>query len=143
MKNMLVPTDFSATAQNAARYALQLAAQLGTPKVILYNAYQAPMMIDPMVPAVQLLDEEQLRNSSKESLDKFKLLLQPICPEGCQLDTFCEYALLNNGLDPACVTNDAGLIVMGITGGGILEEKLIGSNTVSVAQHPHVLCVDT
>lgn len=137
MKNMLVPTDFSATAQNAARYALQLATQLGTPKVILYNAYQAPMMIDPMVPAVQLLDEEQLRNSSQESLDKFKLLLQPLCPAGCQLETFCEYALLNNGLDPACVTNDAGLIVMGITGGGILEEKLIGSNTVSVAQHSH------
>lgn len=82
MKNILVPTDFSATAQNAARYALQLAGQLGAPKVILYNAYQAPLMIDPMVPAVQLLDEEQLRSSSQDSLDKFKLLLQPFCPAG-------------------------------------------------------------
>ena len=135
MKNMLVPTDFSATAQNAAKYALQLAGQLGTPKVILYHAYQAPLMIDPMVPAVQLLDEEQLRKSSQEALDKFKLLLTPFCPPNCQLDTFCEYALLNNGLDTACVNNDAGLIIMDITAGHILKEKLIGSNTVSVPQH--------
>jgi len=135
MKNILVPTDFSATAQNAARYALQLAGQLGAAKVILYNAYQAPLMIDPMVPAVQLLDEEQLRKSSQEALDKFKLLLTPFCPPNCVLETFCEYALLNNGLDSACITNDASLIVMGITGGGLLEEKLIGSNTVSVSKH--------
>lgn len=138
MKNILVPTDFSATAQNAARYALQLAGQIGAPKVILYNAYQAPLMIDPMVPAVSLLDEEQLRKASQEGLDQFKLTLDAFCPKGCVLETYCEYALLNNGLDAACVANDAGLIVMGITGGGLIEEKLIGSNTVAVAKHSNI-----
>ncbi len=135
MKNILVPTDFSATAQNAARYTLELAKQLGAPKVILYNAYQAPLMIDPMVPAVSLLDEAQLKEASRHELDKFKLALQAFCPDNCVLETYCEYALLNNGLDAPCVANDAGLIVMGITGGGMLEEKLIGSNTVAVARH--------
>ena len=62
MKNILVPTDFSATARNAARYALQLAEQSRAPKVIFYNAYQAPLMVDPMVPAVQLLNEEKFKS---------------------------------------------------------------------------------
>lgn len=135
MKNILVPTDFSATSLNAAHYALQLAEQLSTPKVILFNAYQAPLMIDPtaMVPAMQMMDEGQLKADSKTALDKFKLILQAFCPKNCVLDTYCEYALLNNGLDEICNTTGSGLIIMGITGGGLLEEKLIGSNTIHVA----------
>lgn len=135
MKNILVPTDFSATARNAGRYALQLAEQLGAPKVIFYNAYQAPLMVDPMVPAVQLMNEDSLKNDSKEALEKFKLFVKAFCPPTCEIDTFSEYALLHNGLDAACASTDSGLIVMGITGGGLLTEKLIGSNTTSVAKH--------
>lgn len=138
MKNILVPTDFSATARNAAHYALHLAEQLCSLKVILYNAYQAPLMIDPMVPAVSLLDEAQLRNASNENLAAFKLTLEAFRPKNCVIETYCEYALLTNGLDAACEANNAGLIVMGITGGGLLEETLIGSNTVAVANHSQV-----
>lgn len=140
MKNILVPTDFSATAENAARYALQLAEQLGTPKVILYNAYQAPILVDPlaMAPALQLLSEEQLMSDSKEQLEKFKLVLQAFCPKKCVIEAFCEYALLNNGLDEVCAKTGSGLVVMGITGGGALEESLIGSNTISVSRNSTV-----
>lgn len=138
MKNILVPTDFSATAKNAARYALQLAEELHAPKVIFYNAYQAPLMVDPMVPAVQLLNEANLKSDSLEALEKFKNFVTPFCPAGCVLDTYCEYGLLNNGLDEVCAATGSGLIVMGITGGGILTEKLIGSNTLSVSKNSKV-----
>ncbi len=137
MKNILVPTDFSATAQNAARYALHLAEQIGAPKIILYNAYQAPVALDPMAmaPAVQLLDEEQLRSSSMEALEHFRMQIMAFCPKGCSIELYCEYALLTGGLDQVCVTTDSGLIVMGITGGGLLEETLIGSNTIHVSRN--------
>lgn len=135
MKNILVPTDFSETAKNAAEYALQLAGQTGAPKVILFHAYQYPMIIDPMVPVVPMIDEEQLRKDSEEALEKFKQLLLTSCPPDCLLETYCEYALLHNGLEEVCKTLDATLIVMGITGGGYIEENLIGSNTLSVAKH--------
>ena len=140
MKNILVPTDFSATSLNAAHYALKLAEQLGSSKVILFNAYQVLLMIDPtaMVPSMQMMDEGQLKAGSKIALDKFKLVLQAFCPKNCELDTYCEYALLNNGLDEVCKTTGSGLIVMGITGGGLLEEKLIGSNTIHVALNSSV-----
>ena len=140
MKNILVPTDFSATAQNAARYALELAKEIGAPKIILFNAYQAPMMVDPlaMVPAVQLLDEGQLKEDSTVLLNKCKLVLEAFCPPNCEIEIYCEYALLNNGLDEVCTKTGSGLVVMGITGGGALEEKLIGSNTLNVSRHSTV-----
>ena len=138
MKNILVPTDFSATALNAAHYALQLAKQLGTARLVLYHAYQAPMVIDPMVPVVQFVNEDQLKRDSQEALEKFKLILLAFCPKTCVIETYCEYALLNMGLDEACAKTNSDLIIMGITGGGILEEKLVGSNTLSVAKHTKV-----
>jgi nucleotide-binding universal stress UspA family protein len=138
MKNILVPTDFSTTAKNAARYALQLAAQIGAPKVIFYNAYSAPIIVDPMVPAVQLLNEENLKKDSQDALDKFQLFVKAFCPKDCEVETYCEYALLNNGLNEVCQKTNSELIVMGITGGGLLTEKLIGSNTLSVAKHSDV-----
>ena len=42
MRTILVPTDFSATAQNSAFYALGLAKELGASKLVLYNAYSMP-----------------------------------------------------------------------------------------------------
>jgi nucleotide-binding universal stress UspA family protein len=138
MKDILVPTDFSTTAKNAARYALQLAEQIGAPKVIFYNAYSAPIIVDPMVPAVQLLNEENLKKDSQDALDKFQLFVKAFCPKDCVVETYCEYALLNNGLNEVCQKTNSELIVMGITGGGLLTEKLIGSNTLSVAKHSDV-----
>ncbi len=135
MKNILVPTDFSETAKNAAIYALQLAGQTGTPKVILFHAYQYPMIIDPMVPVVPIIDEAQLRKNSEDALEKWKQPLLSWCPPDCALETNCEFALLHNGLDEVCKALDATIIVMGITGGGFIEENLIGSNTLSVAKH--------
>lgn len=135
MKNILVPTDFSETSANAAHYAIQLAEQIGASRIILFNAYQAPVYFDPMVPAIQLLDDAELKQASTEQLDKFKMKLLAFCPKSCTIDTYCEYGLLHQGLDDICRKTASDIIVMGITGGGMIEEKLIGSNTVSVVHN--------
>ena len=138
MKNILVPTDFSPTSKNAAIYALNLAKQIAAAKVILYHAFQPPLIVDTMVPAVQVWDEVQLKKDSNEALQHFRNELLSDCSENCLIETYCEYALLNDGLDDIVSKTDSGLIVMGITGGGIISEKLVGSNTVSVARHTNV-----
>lgn len=138
MKAILIPTDFSTTARNAALYAFQLAAQLQVPRVILYHAYQAPVSIDPLMPTVVMPDIDTMKASSEEAMARFKLTIHAFCKTGIQVDTLCEYNHLGNGLDETCVKTGADLIVMGITGGNALEEKLIGSNTVNVAKHGHV-----
>jgi len=134
METLLVPTDFSPTAKNAALYALQLAEQLAAKKIVLYHSYEIPVTIDPMVPGIQMLDMESLKEGSEKGLEIFKQELLASA-NGITIDTISEYGALTQGLDEVCAKVNAGLVVMGITGGGVLEEKLIGSNTLSVAKH--------
>jgi len=138
MQNILVPVDFSETSYTAALYALRLAGDLQCRKVILYHAYQAPLTIDSPVPAVQLFDEALMKRDSTAALQKFRSRLENDCPPGCFLEVYCEYSLLINGVDEVCRLTNSHLVVMGVTGGGTLTEKLIGSNTVSVARHSTV-----
>jgi nucleotide-binding universal stress UspA family protein len=137
MQTLLVPTDFSATAMNAARYALQLASQLQIRKMVLYHSYEIPVTIDPMVPGIQMLDLESLKDESAKGLENFRVQLMPFA-NGISIDTFNEYGALSEGLDDVCKKIQAELVVMGITGGGMLEEKFIGSNAISVAKHTNV-----
>ncbi|MCX6298017.1 MAG: universal stress protein [Bacteroidetes bacterium] len=135
MKTILVPIDFSATATNASNYALALAKQYGINRIVLYNAYQAPVSVDPMVPTVQLLDIDLMKKSSQEGLTQAKKALEHLDSKDIQIDTFSEYNILTGGINELCAAVSADLVVMGITGGGAVTETLIGSNAVSVSQH--------
>lgn len=138
MQTLLLPTDFSATAKNAAMYALKLAEQLGIEKIVLYHSYEIPVTIDPMAPGIQMLEIDSLKEDSAKSLERFRLELMPFVKNDIAIENFNEYGALSEGLDEVCNAVKADLVVMGITGGGILEEALIGSNTLSVAKHTHV-----
>lgn len=134
MNTILVPTDFSSTAKNAALYAIEFAKQTKAKKIILYHAYQQPVNIDPMMPTVQLLDMEELKRISEESLEHFAMQLKAFCNTGIQLETVSEFSLLAEEMDETCKKLAADIIIMGITGGSKLEEILIGSNTINVAE---------
>ena len=137
MEAILLPTDFSATAKNAAFYALKLAEQIGVKKLVLYHSYEIPVSIDPLVPGIQMLDIETLKEISETNLARFQIEMQAQA-NGVTIHIVSEYGSLTAGLDEVCEKNAAGLVVMGITGGGLLEEKLIGSNTLSVAKHTKI-----
>lgn len=139
MKTILVPTDFSATAKNAAIYALGLGRQIGATKVILYNAYQVPVTIDPAMPVMQLVNMDELKGISESGLQNLKNQLSSNIGEGIELETLGEFAVLTTSIDDVCTRKEADLVVMGITGsGGQFEEIFIGSNTVSVVNHTKV-----
>lgn len=135
MKKILVPTDFSSAAKNAALYAFKLAEQLKAEEVILYHAYEAPINIDPMVPTVVMPDIDTLKDSSEKALEHFKSVVCPFCASNIKVNTLARYDHLGNGLDEICKETGAGLIVMGVTGGNLIEEKIIGSNALSVAKN--------
>ncbi|MEI8074754.1 MAG: universal stress protein, partial [Bacteroidota bacterium] len=135
MKTILVPTDFSNTARNAAKYALALADQIKADRLVLYNAFQAPVSVDPMVPTVQLLDMDLMKKSSEEGLHQFKEELKSEPFGAIEIDTFSEYNVLTGGINDLAKAVAADFIVMGITGGGAVTETLIGSNAVSVSLH--------
>lgn len=137
MKTILVPTDFSATAKNAAIYAIGLAKQIAASKIVLYNAYEAvvpSISIDPTVPSIMPVDLETYKNISENGLKNFTSELTHLTDESLTIETLCNLNTLVNGIAEAAETTGASLVVMGITGGNALEENLIGSNTVDVAK---------
>ena len=138
MKVILVPTDFSEVAKNAAQYAIELAKQVHAQKIVLYNAYQAPVITEPTMPVVQLIDMDTLKGITEEGLETFKAWMQPLTPAGIELDTLSEFAVLSNNIDDVCERVQADIVVMGITGGSKIEEVLIGSTAISVVNHSKV-----
>ena len=99
MKNILVPTDFSDTALNAAKYAIGFAEQMQIKKIVLFNAYQSPLSVDPNMPMLQLIDIENMKKLANESLEKFMQKLIPFCNKEIELETVCEFTTLNNGIN--------------------------------------------
>ncbi|MCU0388242.1 MAG: universal stress protein [Chitinophagaceae bacterium] len=135
MKNILVPVDFSSTAKNSAMYAAALARELGAEKIILYNAYSMPLATE-MSWAV--LQTEELQKASEEGLKAYKGELEVVCGEGLSVETLSDFGFLAERIDTIAHDVKADLIVMGITGGGKLEEVLMGSNTTHVVHHTTV-----
>ena len=135
MKTIIVPTDFSATAYNAARYALELAGQLGTTRILLYNAYELIVPIPDLPTSMPVVDPAELQESSLKGLEKMKEDLDAFVPAGAVLDIRAENNLLAANIDDIAKEEMADVIIMGITGGGQMEEILIGSNTIDVVKH--------
>lgn len=138
MNTILVPTDFSPTAKNAAIYAIKFAKQLQCKKVILYNAYQLPVITDPNLTVVDAIDIKDLKESSEENLANFKLLLQPYTDGDITLDTLSEYGIVTTDINGVCKSNNVDFIVMGVTGANRMEETLIGTVTIDVARHSEI-----
>jgi nucleotide-binding universal stress UspA family protein len=135
MKTIIVPTDFSETSYNAARYALGLARQMNTARVVLYHAYELIVPIPDVPTSVPMVNPDELRSASMEGLDKMMRELEPLLPENTILASRAENHLLPANIDQVAKQEEADLIVMGITGGSQLEEILVGSNTIDVVKH--------
>ena len=63
MKTILVPTDFSEEARNAAEYAVKLAKEVKA-KVILFHTFQVPIPISE-VPVMVISENEMLKKNFK------------------------------------------------------------------------------
>ncbi len=135
MKTILVPTDFSATSKNAALYAIEIANQLNASKIVLYNAYQAPVVTEPTMPVMQMLDIDTLKKISDEGMKEFRASISKEHDPGVAIEEINEFAVLPNAISEACERTGAELIVMGITGASKFEEVLIGSTAISVVKN--------
>jgi nucleotide-binding universal stress UspA family protein len=139
MKPIVVPTDFSPTAYNAAKYAIGLASQLHATKIILYNAYQQYIAEDPMMMTVVTQDPAELQKVSEEGLAHMMETLHKDVTDFPDVECMSDYNTITNGILDACKKYDAGLIVMGITGAsGKLDEVVIGSNALDVSRRSHM-----
>jgi nucleotide-binding universal stress UspA family protein len=139
MQTILVPVDFSATSYNAAQYAIKLSTQLQVDNIVLYNAYEMPVMANGGLTAPIIIDLEEIETNSTKALE---IMQQKLVAENnnstIKISTLNNYNTVVNGIKAAAKTLQAQLIIMGITGGSSLEQSLIGSNTIDVAKEANI-----
>ena len=140
MKKILIPTDFSSTAYNATVYGLHFAKQTNVEKVLLFNAFQAPVNVspDPMVPSVESFDFDTLRKASTDSLEIFKQNVVNVVNGNLDVDTLSECCTFSNDINSISKENEIELIIMGITGSGTMAEIFVGSNSIQVSKNTSI-----
>lgn len=130
-----MPTDFSVPAENAAKYALQLAKALRA-DVMLCNAYKVPAEA-PMAAQVAwpLVDSSQIEQEVSGDLDKMvRELSEGTCVIGA--DEYCPLLSYESAKGDVCEVvssmvskRNIDLVVMGMAGAGSVTQFVLGSNS--------------
>jgi|SRR6185436_3120072 len=130
MKTILVPTDFSKNADNACRYAIEIAKETKA-KIILMHAYETPVLYSEVPLTNVQTDYRLLANSAllelKRYYDKIKKAAQ-----GIKIELLIQQGLASARIKEIALEQKAGLIVMGTTGKGALEKMIVGSNAARI-----------
>lgn len=123
MKTILVPTDFSDAALNAAEYSVQLAKDIKA-KVLLFHVYHLPIHV-PEVPimvtpsGLQQDNESELKKVAAHLSRKTGVEVNFLAKLGFAVDEILEEE------------KNVDLIIMGMKGANKLSEALIGSITTA------------
>jgi nucleotide-binding universal stress UspA family protein len=131
MKKFLVPTDFSETSKNAARYAVELAQDDPETTIILYNLYDKLAPGSDGTPLTETDDDrtkilnQALQNLEIELHEISTVRIQYVAEEGSSLVDSIEKYVRYNGID---------VVIMGITGATRLEQIFFGSNALNMAR---------
>ena len=131
MKKFLVPTDFSETSKNAARYAVELAQDDPETTIILYNTYyklspgsDGSLLTESDEDRKKILNQA-LRNLEIELHEISTVRIEYVAEEGSSLVDSIERYVRYNGIN---------FVIMGITGATKLEQIFIGSNALNMAR---------
>jgi len=130
MRKFLVPTDFSETSKNAAAFAAQVAANVKDSKIILLNVSDkiaggsdGSIQTESHTDRLTILGKA-LEVMRDEILAKADVKVECIVEEGSSLVSTLTRFIRHQGID---------VVIMGITGATRLEQILMGSNTLDMA----------
>jgi nucleotide-binding universal stress UspA family protein len=124
MKKILVPTDFSETADKARDYAIQLA-QLIEAEIILLNTYHIPYS---GASAGTLINLDKIALEESEKAMKLQLEYVNSNYSNIKTSSLCRAGLLIDSVRRIIENNEIDLIVLGTTGASGSIETLLGSN---------------
>lgn len=130
MKKFLVPTDFSDTSKNAAKYAAQAVAGVADAKIILYNV--SDKIAAGSDGSLLTEDDDDRALILHSALSQLKDEIAPFAG-GASIDTVLEYgSSLVENMERYVRHYDIDMVIMGITGATRLEQIFIGSNTLDM-----------
>jgi nucleotide-binding universal stress UspA family protein len=128
MKKFLVPTDFSETSKNAARYAIQMLSGKPTVKIVLYYVYGPTSGSDGSLLTEDEMDRHTilghaLSNMKEELSPLGDVPIECVAEAGTSLVENIERYVRHHGID---------MVIMGITGATKIEQIFMGSNTLNL-----------
>jgi nucleotide-binding universal stress UspA family protein len=131
MKNILIATDFSANAANAAKYGYALASQLHT-NIVLLNTFLAPEAT-PQGNMIgwPLEDYNTLLEDSRHQIEQFKNQLEEIKPEEAfrpAIKCISEMGTLTDMLLEQATRLDIGLIILSTHHVNTLDTLITGNH---------------
>ncbi|MDX1936457.1 MAG: universal stress protein [Flavihumibacter sp.] len=132
MKTIIVPTDFSVIAENAMRFAIDMAQHINA-SLLLLHIYQIPVAIGEV--PMPLVNVEELQKSSEEKLKTLKNDIEKLT--ACKVKVYTEARLgdVVDELQNVCATVQPFAVILGTKGSGALERMLFGSVTLSAMKH--------
>lgn len=123
MKTIIVPTDFSETAENALNYAIELAKMMDATVILLHtceipklrNGSKSPLLLEVEEKNGKVLQKLEHHIKSTEPPIKFELCVQ-------------SKSIVKRIIE---LTHEKGaeLVVFGISENGVFEKSIVGSNT--------------
>ena len=125
MKKILVPTDFSETANKARDYAIQLA-QLIDAEIIMINSFHVPYA---GASSGTLVNLDKIALEESEKAMELQLEYVNLNYSNVKFRTLCRSGLLVDSIRNISNNNEVDLIVMGTTGASGAVGNMLGSNT--------------
>src|SRR5664279_6069921 len=129
MNSIIVPTDFSETSKNAARFAAHLTKHVADARLILYNVFDA---IESGSDGTPLESDDAGRKQIMElALKSVETELSGITDAPISIVAEEDHHFMDS-LERYVRHNDIQMIVMGITGATRLGQIFMGSNTLNI-----------
>jgi nucleotide-binding universal stress UspA family protein len=129
IKTILVPTDYSETAKNAAEYAIELAKNIKA-KIVLLHVFDVPVTVTDIPVVINTFDD--FEKIKKEQLKVYEQKLIAKYGTEINISSVLKPGYINDEINDVVKQKNIDLIVMGITGVGRLPELIIGSNVSRV-----------
>jgi nucleotide-binding universal stress UspA family protein len=126
MKQILVPTDFSLSADNAFKVACEIAKKHDS-RVVVLNVYGVPYNSNSVM--IDLTDV--LKDAAQKSMDAFMKQHSEDYPD-LEIESKCVFGAVSETIAEQAKGFD--LVVMGTNGSSGLEEVFIGSHTANLIQ---------
>lgn len=135
MLHVLIPTDFSANAKHALRYAI---AFIGKRKASIHLVHAfTPLFLDPRSP-LEVAANKLAAAEQKATANMRAFCLDSPLPENMQYHSTCKAGNTTDVVLEAVDNKRVDLVVMGTRGAGGLKKALLGSNAAHIMEQAPV-----
>lgn len=137
MKRILVPTDFSAPAQQALQFAVNIA-EVNRGQIHLVHVVDLPLINESLLSPTAYVDDTIVKDSVAKAQKSFDKAIEKFKSRDVTITTSVEYGNPSIAILRMIDEHKSDAIVMGTRGASGLKEILVGSNAEKIVRGAHV-----